>query len=264
MAALLEVAVPKHTLRVGRVPAKALVEVVSALIEGARLASRLRAWSESEIEVASLVGGVVSLEAPAMDSDETAIDYFSDVLTTALSGNRESLLADRPLLDACARFSRACPAGLELVRSNGIALNLRPSDVSVLEHLHDVTPGNRAVRVAGNLKPESTPGMATLVVANGDSVRVRFAGVVPVGTRTVVSGIGHFGPSGACFLVDAECVGAEVPGDELFAEVPRSHPLDFVPPSVPPDALTGVNAFLGIWPGDETDDELLAALRAIR
>ena len=244
--------------------AVSLVEVVSALVEGARLATRLQGWSESEIEVRRLVGGAVSLEAPAMDSGETAIDCFSDVLTTALSGNRESLLADRPLLDACARFSRACPAGLELVRSNGIALNLRPSDVSVLEHLHDVTPGNRAVRVAGNLKPESTPGMATLVVAIGDSVRVRFVGVVPVGTRTVVSGIGHFGPSGACFLVDAEYIGSAVAGDEIFEEVPVTDPADFVPPSIPQDALTGVNAFLGIWPGDETDEELLAALKAIR
>jgi hypothetical protein len=40
--------------------------------------------------------------------------------------------------------------------------------------------------------------------------------------------------------------------------------LDFVRPSVPQDALTGVNAFIGTWPGDETDEELLAALKAIR
>ncbi len=237
---------------------------MSAIIEGARLAARLEGWSESEIEVTSLVGGAVSLEAPAMDSGETAIDSFYDVLSAALSGDRGSLLADRPLLDACAKFSRACPTGLELVRSNGVALTIRPANVSVLEHLRDVTPGNRAVRVAGDLKPETASRRATLVVSNGDSVRVRFTGLVPVGRRTVVSGIGHFGPSGACFLVDAEYVGAQVPGDELFDEVPRSHPLDFVPPSVPQDALTGVNAFLGIWPGDETDEELLAALKAIR
>ncbi len=255
---------PRHILTVGRVPAKALVEVVSALIEGARLASRLQGWSESEIEVTSLVGGVVELDASAVLDGETAIDVFADVLSAALSETRESVFADRPLLVVCVRFSRASAAGLELVRSNGVALKLRPADVSVLEHLHDVTPENRAVRVAGDLRPESTPGMATLVVPNGDSVRVRFAGLVPVGERMVVSGFGYFGPSGACFLVDAEYIGAEAPGDELFAVVPTSHPADFVPPSVPQGALTGVNAFLGIWPGDETDEELLAALKAIR
>lgn len=254
----------KHTLTVGRVPAKALVAVVSAIIEGARLAARLEGWSESEIEVTSVVGGVVSLEAPAMDSGETAIDCFCDVLSAAVSGDRESLRADRPLLDACAQFSRACPVGLELVRSNGAALTISPADVSVLEHLRDVTPGNRAVRVAGDLKPETASRAATLVVPNGDTVRVRLTGPSPIGRRTVVSGLGHFGPSGKCFLIDAEHVGGEAPGDELFAEVPISDPADFEPPSVPQDAQSGVRAFFGTWPGDETGEELLAALKAIR
>ncbi len=31
-----------------------------------------------------------------------------------------------------------------------------------------------------------------------------------------------------------------------------------------PTVLTGVAAFFGTWPGDETDEELLAALWAIR
>lgn len=254
---------PKHTLTLGRVPATALIDAVSALIEGARVASRYDGWVESEIEIASVAGGVVTLEAPVVNG-VTAIDVFADALSAALSGNRESVFADGPLLQLFVRFSRSSAEGLELVRSNGVALNLRPADVSGLEHLLHVTPGNRAVRVAGDLKPESTPGMATLVVPNGDSVRVRFTGLVPVGARTVVSGIGHFGPSGACFLVDAEYVGSAVAGDEIFEEVPVTDPADFVPPSIPQDALSGVNAFFGIWPGDETDEELLAALKAIR
>jgi hypothetical protein len=256
--------VPKHTLTLGRVPAKAVIAAVSALIEGARVASRYNGWGESAIEIANVTGGVVTLEAPALVNGVTAIDLFADGLSAALSENRESVFADGPLLELFVRFSRSSTEGLELVRSNGVAFNVRPTDVSVLEHLLHITPGNRAVRVVGDLKPESTPGMATLVVPNGDSVRVRFTGLVPVGARMVVSGIGHFGPSGACFVVDAEYIGSAVPGDEVFEEVPRSHPMDFVPPSVPQDALTGVNAFIGTWPGDETDEELLAALKALR
>ena len=255
---------PKHTLTLGRVPAKALIDAVSSLIEGARVASRYDGWGESEIEIANVTGGVVTLEAPALVNGVTAIDVFADALSAALSENRESVFADGPVLELFVRFSRSSAEGLELVRSNGVALKLGPAEVSGLEHLLHVTPGNRAVRVVGDLKPESTPGMATLVVPNGDSVRVRFTGLVPVGARMVVSGIGHFGPSGACFLIDAEYIGSAVAGDEIFEEVPRSHPWDFVPPSVPQDALTGVNAFIGTWPGDETDEELLAALKAIR
>ncbi len=255
---------PKHTLTLGRVPAKALVEAVSALVEGARLASRLVGAPDSEIEVVSLAGGVVELDAPAVLDGETAIDVFAAALSEALSEKRESVFADGPLLEVFARFSRSSTTGLELARSNGKVLSLRPADVAVLEHLLHVTPGNRAVRVVGDLKPGSTPGMATLVVPNGDSVRVRFTRLVPLSARTVVSGIGHFGPSGACFLVDAEYIGRAVPGDELFEEVPVTDPADFIPPSIPQDALTGVNAFFGTWPGDETDEELLAALKAIR
>ncbi len=255
---------PKHTLTLGRVPAKALIDAVSSLIEGARVASRYDGWGESEIEIANVTGGVVTLEAPALVNGVTAIDVFADALSGALSENRESVFADGPLLELFVRFSRSSAEGLELVRSNGVALKFGPADVSGLEHLLHVTPGNRAVRVVGDLKPESTPGMATLVVPKGDSVRVRFTGLVPVGERTVVSGIGHFGPSGACFLVDAEYIGSAVPGDEIFEEVPVTDTADFMPPSIPQDALTGVNAFIGTWPGDETDEELLAALKAIR
>lgn len=255
---------PKHTLRVGRVPAKALVEVVTALVEGARVASRYEGWGESELEIANVTGGVVTLEAPVLVNGVTSIDVFADALSAALSENRESVFADGLLLELLVRFSRSSTAGLELVRSNGVALSLRSAHVSVLEHLLHVTPGNRAVRVVGDLRPEATPGMATLVVPSGHSVRVRFAGLVPVGARTVVSGVGHYGPSGTCFLVDAEYIGRAVPGDEIFEEVPRSHPLDFVPPSVPQVAPSGVDAFIGTWPGDETDEELLAALKAIR
>lgn len=82
---------PKHTLTLGRVPAKALIDAVSALIEGARQASRLRGATESELEVVSLAAGVVELDAPVVLDGETAIDVFADALSAALSENRESV-----------------------------------------------------------------------------------------------------------------------------------------------------------------------------
>ena len=112
-------------------PAKALVEVVSALIDGARLASRLQGWSESEIEVTRLVGGVVELEAAATVDGTTAIDSFSEVLSAARSENRESVFADRPLLEVCVRFSRVSAAGLAVVRPNGVATDREGGGVTL-------------------------------------------------------------------------------------------------------------------------------------
>lgn len=36
-----------------------------------------------------------------------------------------------------------------------------------------------------------------------------------------------------------------------------------VAPNVPQDEKSGVSAFFGTWPGDETEDDLLKALKAI-
>lgn len=74
----------------------------------------------------------------------------------------------------------------------------------------------------------------------------------------------RFRPSGKLLLVDAECLGEAEPGDEVFDEAPAAQVGQMAAPVVPQDKKSGVNAFFGIWPGDETDEELLAAVRAIR
>ena len=52
--------------------------------------------------------------------------------------------------------------------------------------------------------------------------------------------------------------------DELFSSTPLPASRQPVFRSEPHDQQSGVASFIGIWPGDETDAELIEALRAIR
>jgi hypothetical protein len=178
-----------------RVPADVLVELVSALQEGALRAARFvvegesvrkgpkPAWLDAvgRFDVTGLTQGsaVLQVEAPSLaeamperfsaaaqfalfadpsrsvDTSQSAIDFFGTVLSSALRGDREGLLADRPLLEACARLARAPGRGFRSVTLGGIAgarepVELSTADVDKIELLRDQTPAPRAVRVTAS------------------------------------------------------------------------------------------------------------------
>lgn len=83
------------------------------------------------------------------------------------------------------------------------------------------------------------------------------------GKVTVVSGTAHFRASGSLLRVDADLL--QPGGDEdlaMWSETPR--PLfdvaDVRDLRRLQGACTGIDAIIGAWPGDETDDEVFAML----
>ncbi|MCA9758682.1 MAG: hypothetical protein KDA27_23015 [Candidatus Eisenbacteria bacterium] len=132
---------------------------------------------------------------------------------------------------------------------------------------------SRAVRVAGILDTISaTRNDVELTLKDGASVSARLEThdnerlKSLFGSRVVVSGMARFGTSGELLTIDVEHLGPVGEGDVLFERVPSS-PSPPGRPVVtlrPQDVTTGVSAFFGTWPGDESDEELLAALDAIR
>jgi hypothetical protein len=211
-----------------------------------------------------------------IDPDSTAIDLFATVLESALKGDRDHVLADRGLLDTCVRFARSARGRfghIELTGTHGRSapLVVRSEDVPMLELLRDETPSPKAVRVAGTLDTISaTKPSIVLVLADGTKVSARLEeqdndGLKGLfGTRVVVSGVAQFRPSGKLLAIDVEHLGPARPGDVVFEVTPRAVPKVLPVPSTPADSSSGVSAFFGTWPGDETDEELLAALEAIR
>jgi hypothetical protein len=273
------------------------------LVEGESMRKGPRpAWLETvcRIEVTGLSPGsaVVALEAPSMasalpeqfgpghqiplfaepqttiDTESSAVDLFAGVLGTIVAGDRDRIMADRALLDTCVRFVRSARDGFEGVQLEGVAgrsapLVVRQEDIATIELLRDETPTPRAVRIAGTLDTISATRSNIVVrLGSGETIPARLddhdtATLKSLfGSRVVLSGLARFRPSGKLLVIDVEHLGPARDADELFASLPvPSRP---VAPLLPQDAGEGVSSFFGTWPGDETDDELLAALDAIR
>jgi len=80
----------------------------------------------------------------------------------------------------------------------------------------------------------------------------------------MVAGIGHYRPSGRVQQIAISQIHLAAAEDELFSETPRawgSTPL-FSPVTREPGS--SVANFFGTWPGEESDEDLTAALSAIR
>ena len=137
-----------------------------------------------------------------------------------------------------------------------------------------------AARVTGVLDTVSaTSAEFVLRLPDGDRVRARPAShdvaLDPetlkrlFNTRVILSGRAHFSPSGRLLFVAVEHIAPASPGDELWERLPMPRPGIATPvvepllPSLPSSQVGGVSAFFGIWPGDESDQELIDALGAI-
>ena len=262
------------------------------------------AWLEAAccIEVTGLQPGsvVIDLEAPTLaeadvfrfgggrqvpmfaepqrmiDVDSTAVDLFAEVLYSAIHCDREHVVGDRGLFETCVRFARATRGRFGSIELSGLSdgggrLVVAPDHIPHLELLRDETPAPKAVRVAGRLDTISASKAGiVLVLADGSSVSARLdtqdneALKHMFNERVVVAGIAQFRPSGKLLTIDVEHIGPARPEDTVFEHAPRAQ-LRLVPISpARQDATVGVSAFFGTWPGEETDEELLAALEAIR
>jgi len=181
------------------------------------------------------------------------------------------------MLDACVRFVRAAVDPFDGVRleevDQGNSIEVRAADAARLEHMRDETPRPRAVRVVGVLDticPERNGIL--LKLQDGTLFPGRIGATDPealpglLGARVAIEGMAFSRPSGQLSTVDVDYLGpAREHGDELFEQAPGPFggPLPASRP-VPQDERSGVAAMFGTWPGDETDEELLAALAEVR
>jgi hypothetical protein len=82
--------------------------------------------------------------------------------------------------------------------------------------------------------------------------------------RVLVTGTAHYRPSGSIQQIAVDGLQRAEPQDDLFAHTPLPTSRQSVFRSLPHDQQTGVASFIGTWPGDESDAELIEALQAIR
>ena len=235
----------------------------------------LRAGSAIVDVEAPVLAQALGASAARLDvAQQSAVDCFADVLAAVTSSDRDQILADRALLDACVRFARAGSRGFDGVELGGLgrhgSIVLRANDVQRIELLRDETPAPRAVRIAGTLDTISaTKTDVVLTLPGGEQVPARLEAHDPerlkafFGQRVVLSGVAQFRPSGKLLVVAAESIGPARDADTLFEEAPSGQPPRAVATVLPQDESCGVSAFFGTWPGDETEAELLEQLRAM-
>ena len=137
----------------------------------------------------------------------------------------------------------------------------------------DGPPPPQPVRVAGILDTISASQPEILLRLKDDTLvpghlhhhdpeelRALFA------TPVVISGLARFDQDRRLVRVDVEYIGSAREADAMWEKLPVPRPGrgDPVFRPEPQDEHTGVNAIFGIWPGDETEEELLEALKDVR
>lgn len=212
---------------------------------------------------------------PPFDPADSALTLMGRSLGEALSGNADSDAYDPPLLRSFEEFKEVFRHGVAAVeirngRPGTRPLTVTPEGIRVVQRLHRQTPRAQRVRVAGKMDAIRHSDRAfTLILQTGEQIRGVLADGDPeilapfFGRVAVVTGTAQFRPSGALLRVDADLL---EPGGEqdlaLWSEtpVPVFGRLDTREVRRPQAPRPGIDAIIGTWPGDETDEEIFAML----
>lgn len=214
-----------------------------------------------------------------VDPQQSALALLAESLGDAAAGRADSDAFDANLLRVFSQdFSRLFSRGIQSVdMTNGSArtrkLSLDAGSLREVAKLRDRTPRSRRVRLAGRLD-EARLRKSSFVLELARGVRVRGVLTDPASTSlkqhfgelVAIEGVAQFRPSGTLLRVDVEQIGTATPVDmAAFSTEPKpmesginarhSHRRQA--------STSGVNAVIGNWPGDETDEEVEALLRAL-
>jgi hypothetical protein len=215
-----------------------------------------------------------------LDPNQSALSVMAASLSEAAAGRADSDAFDVDLLGVFTRdFARLFRrSGVEAVSVRNGAhdsprLDLDALGLRTVSQLRDRTPRPRRVRLAGyvDVIRYSTCSF-TMRLEDGAVVRGVLTEDGPEALRThygatvVVEGTAQFRPSGRLLRVDVDRIAAASRSDiSVFSSEPR--PLE---EAVDPRRLhrhqgpkTGLNAAIGRWPGDETDEQIMEYLHEI-
>jgi hypothetical protein len=207
-----------------------------------------------------------------MDADASCLDVLAEALDDALAAKPDSDLYDDGLVETLESFGSALRHDVEQIEwLNGRSRRLDRAGVDGLRQLRRQIPREQRVRLAGRLDLlRHSNRMFELILAEGERIRGAVAADVDfaplggwLGEHVVASGTARFRPSGRVLRLEAEQV-VRAEGDQSVlskAPVPVLATLDVRSLRVAQGPKSGVSAIFGTWPGNETDDQVLKALR---
>ncbi|MBL8955133.1 MAG: hypothetical protein JNK82_30430, partial [Myxococcaceae bacterium] len=205
-----------------------------------------------------------------VDGAKSPVDLFEDTLEDALRGDEDSEAFDGPLLETMKRFRGLLSHGVESVEiKNGRVLQVDARAVQNVVRLADQEHASRRVRIAGRLETIRHSDCRFVLILPGGAQVAGTAAELGVealrgafGKSVVIQGVADFRPSGNVLRINAEKVEeaneAEV---KVFGTLPR--PLSTAAAVSRTTSKGGFEAIFGQWPGDESDERLVAQLREL-
>jgi hypothetical protein len=245
----------RNGLSVLHLKAPTLGEAVPEVFNQQTLWPGMASAEDTAIQVIGKIGSVVCRR-------ETASDMYDQSLLKRFAHWRPLFKRDLKQL--------SLPAAPDSVGS----LSPATLDINVVENARTLSaqmPPPRQIRVVGKLDMvrHSTRSFG-LVLGGGEEVR----GVLLEGDSDLLQK--HFGcditvfgraiyrPSGSLLRIDAMEISDTTEGRAAFSKIPEALSRNPRPEKRVQTVRGGVGGFFDTWPGDETDEELLAALGELR
>ncbi len=215
-----------------------------------------------------------------IDPHQSCLDVYCDSLSDAFHGNLDSERFDGRLLEtflALEKVLNHAVEKLEWKHGGTMSFDTMSFDSAAWARLHGLEralPGDRTVQVVGKLDHLKHSQRAfTLVTGDGNSIKGVLTEDVDLdrlrnlwGKQARVVGMAKFRPSGDVLRLEAELVEPATAKDEtLWSKKPG--PLLDGTASIeihkPQGPRSGLAAIFGQWPGDESDEDIEAALEEI-
>lgn len=210
---------------------------------------------------------------------DTGFDLLADVLSDLMANNADSERFDRSLLRLLTSFKRGINGTFQEVSFTGQRYDahqpaiLNECVIRTAESFTSETPMPERVRVVGTLDMIRASTQAFALNLD-DSQEIR--GVMVTGEigdqkhllekRVLILGKAIYRPSGRLLRVDTEEILAASADDTFFSKMPTPSrkKLDVKEIVREQSHKRGLAAIIGKWPGDETDEEIEAALQELR
>jgi hypothetical protein len=211
----------------------------------------------------------------SVQQSETALDLMGSMIRDVKDRKAESNTYDEAMLTSLVHWNSLLKTRIKTVvlpKREGESASVLDEDVLAgAASLNSRIPEPRQVRVVGHIDMVrySTRALG-LRLANGDEVRCSVVNedigdLRGFGNRDVtVLGKAIYRPSGTVLRLDVEAILDTTVGREQHSSVPIPFETRQLVERRPQSAKSGVAAIFGSWPGEETDEELQAALAELR
>ncbi|MCF6228272.1 MAG: hypothetical protein L3J82_06355, partial [Planctomycetes bacterium] len=205
--------------------------------------------------------------------EDTAFDLVADALRAINANDKDSIMFDDGVLVSCQRIGNSFGKTFDSASiipgelDHGSSVVVDKNTISVANSLHSITPKSQAVKVLGELDMVrfSTSAftlniarqIVPCVLMTNQIEKLASHGQVDL----LVQGMAIYRPSGKLLRIEVDYFEDGTGKSEVWRKRPQSTSSGLAKEEYrrPQGPHTVVNAFFWTWPGDETEEEFLAA-----